>query len=108
MRNSFKILMIIFVFIILSIPALQSFAINMNLDSNPIPDNNTEINTDINNTISDSDTDNTQSSNTFKTVTVTSTENDEFLTTENILSIIIIVIGILLIFLGIAILIRTK
>ena len=41
-------------------------------------------------------------------ITVTSTRDNEFLTIENILSIIIIVIGIILIFLGIAIMIRCK
>lgn len=107
MKISLKILIILFVFIILNIPAIQSFSINMNLDPIAIPENTENNTTNIdNNTISDSNIDDNESSNIPKAVS--SSEDDEFLTIENILSIILIVIGILIILLGIAILIRFK
>ena len=49
-----------------------------------------------------------ETNNSSQKVTVIKNEEDEFLTIENVLSIIIIVIGLLLIFLAIAILIRLR
>ena len=60
----------------------------------------------IDNTTNNSLSSNVQTSN--PVVTTTSSNNNDFLTVENILSISIIVIGVLLIFLSIAILIRCK
>ena len=98
-----KIFITFVVFILFLIPTIKSFGINMDLRSNNAVDDTT------NNIVANiSTTDNTSVSNDFRTVTVTSSDDDEFLTIENILSVILIVIGILLIFLGIAIIIRFK
>ena len=127
MKTSLKIIFILIIFILLFMPSIKSFGINMNLISNIIEDNT--INDDyadsytndidvIDDTddMDDTNTSTTYNSNSIsnpsntspKTVTVTSTNNNEFLTVENILCIILIVIGILLVFLGIAIIIRFK
>lgn len=119
MKFTFKFLLILILFILFFIPNTKCFGINMNLmsndfESNTINDEYTDTYTNYINDVDDSNNiDNSNSiSNTdstpSKTVTVTSTDSDEFLTVENVLSIILIVIGILLIFLGIAIIIRFK
>lgn len=106
MKTTFKFLLILILFILFFIPNIKSFGINMNLISNTV-ESNAITNDDTNNT-SDSSTVYNASNTSSKTVTVTSTDNNEFLTVENVLCIILIVIGILLIFLGIAIIIRFK
>lgn len=111
MKNSLK-LCVFFIIFILTLIALSTkiLGINMNLQSNDIntnSDNNVTSNDAVNNTNDNSATTNQVSSN--KPVTVTTTSSDtEFLTVGNILSIILIVIGILLILLGIAIIVRFK
>lgn len=105
--------------IILCISISHIEATNIDMD---LPDNDYEYNTssldsssnEINNDTQNNSMSNSNSSanNTSPVsnpqITVTSTRDTEFLTIENILSIIIIVIGIILIFLGIAIMIRCK
>lgn len=103
MKNILKVLTISILFILFFIPTIKSFGINMNLEYNTF-ENNTS-----NNIVSNINTSDNNSANNYpKTVTVTSSDDDEFLTVENILSVILIVIGILLIFLGIAIIVRFK
>lgn len=103
MKNNLKVLTIFVLFILLLIPTVKSFGINMNLISN-----NTNTNQNIiENNVSNINDTNLSPSATPRTVTVTNSD-DEFLTVENVLSIILIVIGILLILLGIAIIIRFK
>lgn len=105
MKNVSKILIIFILFILLLIPTIESFGIDMNLTPNILENNTFD---DTTNSIVSNTTDNTSVTNNPRTVTVTSSDNDEFLTVENILSVILIVIGILLIFLGIAIIVRFK
>lgn len=91
-----KLLLFFIIFTIMFLPLSKVFAINMNLAT----ENNFYENSS-NNAIN---TENTSRG----PVTITTTNENEFLTIENILSIILIVIGILLILLGIAIIIRFK
>ena len=105
MKNVSKILIIFILFILLLIPTIESFGIDMNLTPNILENNTFD---DTTNSIVSNTTDNTSVTNNPRTITVTSSDNDEFLTVENILSVILIVIGILLIFLGIAIIVRFK
>ena len=100
-----KIFITFVVFILLLIPTIESFGIDMNLTPNILENNTFD---DTTNSIVSNTTDNTSVTNNLRTVTVTTSDNNEFLTVENILSVILIVIGILLIFLGIAIIIRFK
>lgn len=83
--------------------------------SNTSSENNVDNFNDFSqNNVADSSTDNSISFNSSAVqtsnpvVTTTSSNNDDFFTVENILSVSIIVIGVLLIFLSIAILIRCK
>lgn len=85
------------------------------ITSNTSNENNVDnFNEFSQNNIADNTIDNsiTSNSSTVQTsnpvVTTTSSNNDDFFTVENILSVSIIVIGVLLIFLSIAILIRCK
>ena len=105
MKNVSKIIIIFILFILLLIPTIESFGIDMNLTPNILENNTFD---DTTNSIVSNTTDNTSVTNNPRTITVTSSDNDEFLTVENILSVILIVIGILLIFLGIAIIVRFK
>ena len=100
--------------VILCISISHIEATNINMD---LPDNIGETNTSFNEVENNVEANSLSNSNTATTntspvsnpqITVTSTRDNEFLTIENILSIIIIVIGIILIFLGIAIMIRCK
>lgn len=104
MRITLKILLIFTLILLVFIPSVKAFGINMNLVPNTIENN--EINNTTSNNTSNENTN--TFSNTSRSVTVTSSDDDEFLTVENVLSIILIVIGILLILLGIAIIIRFK
>lgn len=99
-------------------PSTNNFVYNNTNDNNPVTSNALNVNNYSNNfndfsqnNVADNNTDNSISS-TVQTsnpvVTTTSSNDDNFLTVENILSISIIVIGVLLIFLSIAILIRCK
>ena len=122
---------IIFMLAIFSfIPYAKASSVSMNLTSNDEQienDTNNQnyfndeanlTNTDTNtNTMSNSLTNNISNATEFAnnapvsnvpTVTRTTSSSEGFLTTENILSVIIIVIGIILIFLGIAIIIRCR
>lgn len=112
MKKIFKIFILLSLVLLFFITPINAFSINMNLEDTQVPDttdiveqsqpedNSLEISTNNNST-------ETNDSSSRVTVTRT-TDEDEFLTVENVLSIIIIVIGLLLIFLSIAILIRLK
>lgn len=119
MKNLLKIYILFTLFVFVFIPCVNSFAIDMDLDSyeNTTIDSDTTNNeTDFYDDLMDNDStyeeeyveEDVDADTNSPTVTTTSSEDDEFLTIENILSIIIIVIGIILIFLAIAILIRCK
>ena len=131
MKKTFKIYLLFIIVLLVSLTFVNAANINMNLDNNNVQSteenvinnslnenegiennnisNNVATNTS-NNTIDN--TVNTQSEQNNSTPRMTSStttkEETEFLTPENILSVIIIVIGVLLIFLSIAILIRNK
>lgn len=120
MKTIYKISILTILFLIFCITSVNAFGISMDLedyDQSTI-DTQLETNEDIqfeedlpiqeenlneteNADINENDTPRVTSS-------TTSSDEDEFLTVENILSIIIIVIGILLVLLAIAILIRFK
>lgn len=117
MKKSFKILILITLFFVAFSTIVNASSIIMDLED--YTQNNTNI--ELENTFEDNtSTNNVQNQNVSETQSVdeddtprttsstTVSNNDEFLTVENILSIIIIVIGLLLIFLAIAILIRFK
>ena len=127
MKNFYKIFMIIIFFLIFLTTHIYASSVVMDLDSDIINrntinnmnrnnftvSNSLNQNDEINNSYQNSSTNNEPvNSSTVQTsnpvVTTTSSNNNDFLTVENILSIAIIVIGILLIFLSIAILIRCK
>lgn len=120
MKNLFKICTLIFLIFLLFITCVNASNINMNLQSNEINsavDENlvedeytfNETNITENATIDESSNVNTYDPvDTPRVTSTTTSEDKEFLTVENILSIIIIVIGILLTLLAGAILIRIK
>lgn len=129
MKTIFKIFMLIILFSLLSITCVNAASIMMNLDSNPLINNQTNEDVDVNDIIDsnavnattedetvnnimnneiNSVVNNSENSTPQTITTKTVSNDDEFLTIENILSIIIIVIGVLLIFLSVAILIRCK
>lgn len=136
MKNLFKLILLFFVLLLLIfILTANVYGINMDLDLldniNEDSSNNTmdlldNTDQDSLNAIYDSDFEsNTTADTSFNTadtsfntadtsnlsnpqITITSNKDNEFLTIENILSVTIIVIGIILIFLGIAIIIRCK
>ena len=118
MKTSFRIYILLLIFILLFFTSVN--ASNINMDLSPYESNNM-----INESLSENTSNLTQNStqvntsnanlsandisNTSRVTSVTTTsEDDNFLSVGNILSIMIIVIGILLIFLAIAILIRFK
>lgn len=100
MKNTLKICILVILFIFILVPFTNTFAIDTDLDDyeNQIDDTPQE----------DYEEEENPPTSNAPTVTTTSSEDDEFLNIENILSIIIIVIGIILIFLAIAILVRCK
>ena len=113
MKKISKIYVLMFLIILFLLTSVNAFSINMNLEDTVPADttniieetlNQDDLSEDINSNIDDAETDNSSQ----KVTTTRNTDEDEFLTVENILSIIIIVIGILLIFLAVAILIRFK
>lgn len=85
----------------------ENTASSNNIDENTVVDYNNLEENNLPNTNDALDVSNNPQSS-IPTVTTTSSSEDTFLTVENILSIAIIVIGILLILLSIAILIRCK
>ena len=126
MKKLFKIYMLLLILILLFFTTVNASNINMNLQpydslvENNAPSENTnnisnetvepsnevsDFNTD---TVEPSDEDVTNTVETPRITSITTSEEDNFFTVENILSIAIIVIGILLILLAIAILIRLK
>lgn len=118
MKNLFKIFMLLFLILLLFITFVNASSINMNLSSDEINENSTqnntnEVNTNQNEVINTdttnlSDVENPEPANNQAVTSDTISQSEEFLTIENVLSIIIIVIGILLILLAGAILIRFK
>ena len=115
MKKIFKISILFISLFLFLLTSVNAFSINMNLeDSTPTDTTNiveetlTEDdlleNETLNADIDDEETDNSSP----RVTTTRNTDEDEFLTVENILSIIIIVIGIILILLAVAILIRLK
>lgn len=130
MKTIFKIFVFVILFLVLCLKSVNASTILMNLEDYSQSNTNTQLeNTNENNVENqldgnllneNSNTAISQNQNISKVQTrdtddsprvsssTTVSDNDEFLTVENILSIIIIVIGILLIFLAIAILIRFK
>lgn len=137
MKKTYKIFIILAFSLLILTTNIYASSVVMDLESNNInnninqnadnlntnPDNlitsNTFNENNVNsfnefsqNNIIDNTTENNSSSSNVQTsnpvVTTTSSNDNNFLTVENILSISIIVIGVLLIFLSIAILIRCK
>ena len=116
MKKIFKISILFTIVCFFLLTSVNAFSINMNLENF----NTTDTANIVEETMSEDNLNEYQSLNTDTTInneeiddsspviTTTVSAEDEFLTVENILSIIIIVIGILLILLAIAILIRFK
>ena len=108
MKKTFKIFIIITLFLMLFITSVNASEILMNLDDYA-PTNSNEENINPSTDPITTDAVETEVEDDSPRVTSNSnTSDDDFLTAENILSIIIIVIGLLLVFLAIAILIRIK
>ena len=116
MKKNERILLVLIIFTILNLVAIKIYAsdINMNLSTsetstqtNSFNQNTYNTNNENQNTYTNSGS-YTQEDSTPRITSVTTSENDNFLNAENVLSIIIIVIGILLVFLGIAIIVRFK
>ena len=95
MKSIIKITTLLMIFIVLFSIITKTYAIDMNLNSD-----------ETENYTSENIASTTQSNASVASRSNSDAEN--FLSIENILSIIIIVIGIILIFLGIAIIIRCK
>ena len=116
MKKYIKILFIILLFINLTlyITHVSAIDIDMNLTSNSTDSDN--ISTQAENQLESQNIVNEDTTYSDQNMTVevpritsvTTEENEEFLNAENVLSIIIIVIGILILFLGGAILVRFK
>jgi hypothetical protein len=120
MKKNIKFLFILTMFLVLIINT-YCFAIDMNLTMNSQTGNNelevqtNEVNAENNNSIdtsvqnSESNTEETYTpSNAPSVVTTTTSNSNNFLTIDNIISIILIAIGIVLILFGIAIFVRFK
>ncbi|MEE1388966.1 MAG: hypothetical protein V8R26_00185 [Clostridia bacterium] len=120
MKKNIKFLFILTMFLVLIINT-YCFAINMNLTMNNQTGNNelevqtNEVNAENNNSIdtsvqnSENNTEETYTpSNAPSVVTTTTSNSNNFLTIDNIISIILIAIGIVLILFGIAIFVRFK
>jgi hypothetical protein len=120
MKKNIKFLFILTMFLVLIINT-YCFAINMNLTmnnqtgSNELEVQTNEVNAENNNSIdtsvqnSESNTEETYTpSNAPSVVTTTTSNSNNFLTIDNIISIILIAIGIVLILFGIAIFVRFK
>lgn len=116
MKKSIKILSILFVTLLFVVSFSYATDINMNLQS--VNDSQT-LNTSYNNSYSNNASQNTTSGQTSNnstvlsstsstTVSTSSSNSDEGLSFTNILNILLIVVGIVLILLGVAILIRMK
>lgn len=115
MKKFFTFFLIITLLCLIALPNLYATNIIMDLENNTINTTNNnnilENNDNENTNIVETNNINNLSSNfqnSSPTITTVSSDNNEFLTIENILSISLIVIGILLVFLSIAILIRCK
>ena len=106
MKISFRITMIIILFLILAITTVNASGILMNLEDYTPNTSDENLSAQISSNTTRTETNNENDSP--RVISSTTSEDDEFLTVENILSIIIIVIGILLILLAVAILIRFK
>ena len=113
MKKFLKIYVLLFLISLLITTSVNAFSINMNLQNTISTDTTNIVEENIsedylyeNETPIVNHAERNDSSSIVKTTA--NTDEDEFLTIENILSIIIIVIGILLILLAIAILIRFK
>lgn len=117
MKNFLKFFILNFIFFLFLTTSVNASSVNMDLpldefnsettntsvsDQNEIFTENTENNSDSSNI------ENSEVQNNPRVTSVTTSESEDFLTIENIFSIIIIVIGILLILLAGAILIRFK
>lgn len=108
MKKIFKIGAVTLLFLIICITTANAAGIVINLED--YAQQSSTLDSNLENIVSDEEIDISEDEENTPRVTSTKTSSydDEFLTVENILSIIIIVIGVLLIFLAIAILIRLK
>ena len=108
MKKTFKIFMFVTLFLIIFITTVSATGISMNLDDY-IP-NTSEVENIVSetNSLLTDETEIEDEDDSPRVVSTSTSSDDEFLTAENVLSIIIIVIGLLLVFLAIAILIRIK
>lgn len=108
MKKFIKIFLITILVILINIPYINAVGIDMDLDENTNNTNNTNNNNTVsffNNTIDNDDLDEEP----IQKVSTTSTVDEEFhLTVSDIINIILISVGVVLILLGIAILIRLK
>lgn len=109
MKKTFKIFILLSLILLFLLIPINVFSINMNLE------NTSSVNTA--NIVEEAKNKNNSSDTTLrgevevdipKVTTSKNTDDNEFLTAENILAIIIIVIGVLLVLLAIAILIRLR
>lgn len=122
MKKNIKFLFVFTIFLILMINTC-CFAINMNLDLNNTTENTeSAVSTNVDNTQNNDSIDslfvqNNENNNIEETsapsnapsvVTTTTSNSNNFLTIDNIISIILIAIGIVLILFGIAIFVRFK
>ncbi len=116
MKKIFKISILFTIVCFFILTSVNAFSINMNLENFNTTDTiNIEEETisednpyEYESLNADTTINNEETDDSSPVITTTVSDEDEFLTVENILSIIIIVIGILLILLAIAILIRFK
>lgn len=117
MKKVFKIFILLFLTLLVSLTYVEAFSIDMNLeDYSPSITTNTVEGSLVENDSSENEElnievdniENEETNNSSPKIATTKNSDDEFLTAENVLSIIIIVIGILLVFLSVAILIRLR
>ncbi len=114
MKTFFKIFLLNFIFVLFLTTFVNASSVNMDLPLDQF--NNTNTNTGVSNqneilnanNSNSSNVENSEVQNNPRVTSVTTSESEDFLTIENIFSIIIIVIGILLVLLAGAILIRFK
>ena len=112
MTRSIKWSLILMIFLMFLGTVVFATDINMNLGNNPNSATNEASNSEQDNTLTEESTTNTatqnEQTNNSTTITSVSAEEETSLSFNNILNILLIVIGIVLILLGIAILIRLK
>jgi len=105
MKKTIKYISVLSLFLLFFNSVCLATDINMNLQANTVTENTSTIEEEIPNSQQDTTL---ESSPNYTTVTNSNSTSDDGLTIGNIINIFLVVVGIVLILLGLAILIRLK